>query len=166
MADQAERADVSQIALAAALDDRDDVIRVPQTPSRESLQSPVRQQFEPVCSARALQVEVRSPGVARANGANAAIAPEHLFAQIARIGSQLPFMDAPVGAERGPARRDFQIAPAAERAAVRSRRQRLPIDEAAGHGACCAHKRLNKIRIECFERLCMAGLDSRRCRAT
>src|ERR1700685_2169483 len=97
--------------------------------------------------AGAFHVEKSRASVDGAFGADTAIALENLFAQIARISAQLPFVDAPIGAERKAPRRDFQVAPAAQRASAGSCLKRRPVGETTGHRTGSAH---NIYRIICF----------------
>ena len=69
MADQAQGPDVVQVAFAAALHHRDNVIRVPQGFSANPLQSPTRQQLLPMTPARPLQVEIGGTAIHPAKGA-------------------------------------------------------------------------------------------------
>ena len=61
----------------------------------------------------ALEVVERSACVHRASGADTTVAFENLFAEITRVGAKLPFVDAPVGAEREAPRGNFQLTPSA-----------------------------------------------------
>ena len=70
-----------------------------------------------------------------AQRADAAIAPEHLFPQVAWIRAKTPFVHAPVGTKREPARRNFEIAPAAEGATVVSLLKACPVGSAARHSS-------------------------------
>lgn len=124
MAEQAEGAEVVEVALAAALGDGEDVVGVPEgAAGMDGAQSPDFQGFVAGAAAGALQGVVSLHGVGRAKGADAAVAEEDLVAQIAWIGAQAPLVDAELGAE-GPAaaREDLQLAPAAERAIAGRRR--------------------------------------------
>ena len=118
MADQAQGPDVVQVAFAAALHHRDNVIRVPQGFSANPLQSPTRQQVLPMTPARSLQVDIRGTAIHPAKGANAPIARKHLLAQIAGVRANAPFMHTPIRAEGEPAGRDLEIAPPTESPAV------------------------------------------------
>ena len=69
-------------------------------------------------STGAFQFEVRRAGIHLAERAYSAVARRHLLAQIAGVGAKTPFMDAPIRTERETARGNFEVAPAAERAAV------------------------------------------------
>src|SRR5580693_25568 len=95
----------------------------------------------------AFQVEKSRTRVDSALGADTAIALENLFAEIARVGAKLPFVDAPIGTEREAPRRDFQVAPAAQRPSAGSGLKRGPVGKASGHGAGSTH---NIYRIICF----------------
>jgi hypothetical protein len=84
-----------------------------------------------------------------ASSANAAIPFEHAFTEMTGIGAELPFFDAPIGAECEPARRNFEAAPAAEAAAVGTFGKRIAIGSPAGHGTHGAHE--NRIQGKCFD---------------
>jgi len=135
VAEQAQGADVLQIAFASAFYHRNNVSRVPKRFSANPLQSPTCEQLLPVRPARSLQVEIGGAAINTANRADALIASEYLLAQVAGVGTQTPFMDAPVRAERESARRDLQIAPAAESPAILPFIKGGSIGKPAGHGA-------------------------------
>lgn len=92
MAEQAQGADVLQIAFASALYHRNNVIRVPKCSTANPLEPPTCQQLLPMNSARPLQVEISSAAIDPAYRANAFIAREYLFPQIARVGAKTPFI--------------------------------------------------------------------------
>ena len=121
MAAQAKSAHIRQIALAAAFGDRHDVIGIPHRFAAAFLQIPF---FEEVAAGRVVElahVTAQRGSVHAALGADALIALEHFFAQIARVGAKLPFVNAGVGAESSAAFAYFAAAPAAERTAVSPR---------------------------------------------
>ena len=72
-------------------------------------------------------------GVDVADGADAAVASEDLVAEVARISAEAPLVDAVITA-KGTAtfREDLKVAPAAEREIVRTARQGVACDTAAG----------------------------------
>lgn len=135
MAENAERPEVQQIAFAAALDYRHDVVGVPQRFTIEPLQSPFIEQLQAMRAAGAFQPGEGGAGIHAANRADAAVAGEHPIAKIARIGAELPFIDAPVRAKRESPRRNFEVAPTAERPSVCALLERGAIGESTRHGA-------------------------------
>jgi hypothetical protein len=76
--------------------------------------------------------------VESADSANTVIPPQDLFAEIARVAAELPFVHAPIGAESEASRRHFEIAPAAERASIVPGRQLGTIRASTGHFAASA----------------------------
>ena len=99
---------------------------------------------------RAAQFRIRGAGVGPADGADAAVPLENLFAKVAGIGAKAPFVHAPIRTEREAPGRDFQAAPAAQRASVRSFRLSGAVGDAAGHGAGGARGRHNIFSIKCL----------------
>jgi hypothetical protein len=79
VADEAQGADVFQIAFASTLYHRNNVIRVPKRSSANPLQTPPRQQLLPMNPARPLQVEIGGPAIDPADRANALIAGKYLI---------------------------------------------------------------------------------------
>ena len=140
MAEQAQGADVLQIAFASALYHRNNVIRIPKCSSANSLQTPAREQLLPVRSARPLQVEISSPAIDPADRADTLIAGEYLITQVAGVRTKTPFMHTPIRAKCEPARRDLKVAPAAESAAILPSLKRGSIGKPAGHGPGSAHE--------------------------
>jgi hypothetical protein len=140
VAEQAQGADVLQIAFAAALYHRHDVIRIPKRSSANPLQPPTREQLLPLRPARPLQVEISGAAIDPANRADALITGKYLIAQIAGVRAKTPFMNAPIRAEREPARRDLEVAPAAQSAAILASFQSGSIGKSARHGSGSAHE--------------------------
>ena len=120
MAQQTERPQVVQIALAAALGDRQNVIRIPQTAAGGYRLDPVQPQTgNPSRPPRPLQGVIGSHGIDSARRAHAAIPRKHLVPQIPRIGPQTPLVNAIIAAEGSPApRQNLQITPPAKSQAV------------------------------------------------
>src|SRR5690242_20609130 len=114
MTAQTQRLDIVEIAFASALGDRNNVVRVPQTPANACPQPPVRHQHQPVLSARIAQPPLFANRVNPADGAYALVAQKHLLPQIPWLGAQLPLMHAVLGAESETPRRDLQRTPAAQ----------------------------------------------------
>jgi len=129
MATQAQRAHIAEIARAAALDYRDDMIGVPKVAAAAPvlLESPARRVIELAF------VFAQRFGVEAALRAHAAVALEHLRAKISGVGAQSPLVDAGVAAKGVAAAGNFSAAPPAGAA--------LPLHPTAGSGACGAHTR-------------------------
>ncbi len=143
MAFQTQRPDVAEIALAAAFHHRHKVIGIPEclscnAPGRPP-EPPVLESFQAGNAAKALQLTSSLQAIDAAAGAHAAIALQHFLAQVPGIASQPPFFHAPVRAERLPARRNLEIAPAAEAPAVNAFGQISAVCPAAGHGSFGTH---------------------------
>lgn len=134
MADQAKRANIRKVALASAFNHRDNVVRIPQRFTVDSRKTPVREQFFPVRASGPFQVKIGRTCVHVAQSADATIAYEHLLAKVAWVCAKPPFVHAPVGAEREPARRHFEIAPTAESAAILTFFERCPVGYTTRHG--------------------------------
>lgn len=113
MAEETERPQIIEVAFAAALNHRDDVIGVPQGLPPPSSGLPVLQQPLPRSAARVSQAALFSEGVDAAGCADSAVAQQDLFAQVSRLRAQLPLVHAVIGTEGITAARDFQGAPAA-----------------------------------------------------
>lgn len=129
MAAQAKRAHVREVALASAFGDRYDVVGIPDMPPTAPLLLKALAggviQFALVL-AQCLRVDA-------ALRADATIARENLFAKIAGIGSQSPFVDTGSTAERETAAGDGRAAPPAQAT--------LPLHPATGLGAARRHTR-------------------------
>ena len=91
-------------------------------------------------TAKALDAVPFGDAIDPADCADAAIALEHSFAEMSGITTQLPFLDAKVGAEGNAAGWNFQIAPAAKVTAVWPFRQSFAIGTAAGHSSLFAYR--------------------------
>ena len=137
MALEAKSAHVGEVALAAAFGNGDDVVGIPQ--SFAAAEIPGGEGTGASGTAEAFDVMKLGGAIETADGAEAAIALEDAFAQVAGVGAELPFLDAPLGAEGEAAGRDFELAPAAETAAVGTFGERGAIGTSAGLGAVCAH---------------------------
>jgi|SRR5579884_1627926 len=131
---------IGQIALAAAFDHWCDVIGIPE--SFAAAHSPLRDSFGASRTAQTIDVPELGNAIEAAERADAAIAFKDLIAQIARICSKPPFVHAPFGAERQPARGHFQIAPAAETSPVGTFRQIFANRAASRHGTAAREMRI------------------------
>jgi hypothetical protein len=152
MAEQAQGAQVLQVALAPSFHYRKNMIGVPQRLARESRKSPLREKPLPVGSARAPQLPIGGAGVDAANRANAAVPQQNLLAQVPGVGAEAPFVHTPIRTEGEAPRGDFQATPAAQRAAIRPFRESGAIGEAAGHSPGGAQGRHNIFIIKCLRR--------------
>src|SRR5205823_12776115 len=88
--------------------------------------------------------------VETANSTDSAVPLEDTLAQVTGIGAKLPLLDTPIGTEREPPRRNFEIAPTAEAAPARPLPQFGAIHSPAGHRAFRAHE--DRIQAKCFRR--------------
>src|SRR5579862_5528192 len=113
MALQAESADVCEIAFASAFDDGNDMVSVPEGFSEAAAQAPVEEGFQACGAAQALDAAFGFEAVDAALSANAAVALQDFFAEIAGIAAQPPFFHAPIGAKGPAAGGDLEITPAA-----------------------------------------------------
>src|SRR4051794_3684034 len=68
------------------------------------------------------------------------VALKDSLAQVSRAAAKLPLLHTPRRAKRQTARRNFQIAPAAQASAMGPRGKPVPIGPTASHGALSAHK--------------------------
>src|SRR5260370_1566 len=140
MAEEAEGAQVVEVALAAALGNGEDVVGVPQAAAAgDGLHAVEAETGGSRCSSGAFQDVVSGYGVDAAGGAASAIAYEDLIAEVAGVGAHSPLVDAVVGAEGAAAFcDDLEIAPAAEREAVGSGRE--SVAGGAATGKCARNK--------------------------
>jgi hypothetical protein len=124
VAEEAEGAEVVEVALAAAFGHRADVVGVPEAAARGHGFHSVEME---ACDAGGawcpFEGVVGGDGVDAADCTDTAIACEYLIAEVARVGAETPLVDAIVAAEGAAAfRENFEIAPAAEWQAVRAGR--------------------------------------------
>lgn len=139
MTPQTQCTDVLEIALAAALGHRHNMVRIPQGPACARLQSPVLQQLRPPCTARRPQPSRFRHRIYTASRADATIALEYLFAHIPRLRPQLPLVHTILRAECEPPSGHLQRAPPANTAPVRPSRNRLPVNPSSPHYPLNAH---------------------------
>lgn len=137
MTTKAEGANVGEVALAAAFDDGDDVVGVPERFARAGAETPVREERRSRSAAREAKCAGGGDGVGTAVGADAAVAFEYLLAQVGGLGAQLPLVNAELGAEGEAAFGNFERAPAAEAPAIWAARDGFAVDPATLH---CAHR--------------------------
>ena len=122
MANQAERADVGQIACAAAFHHRNDVVGIPQRPAVDRLQTPMLQQPNLCRSATAFQRDICGHGIDATQSANPFISRERFLTKEAGIGAESPLFHAEIRAEGEAAFGHFELTPTAQIAAFRSLR--------------------------------------------
>ena len=115
---QAQRADVRKIAFAAALGHWQNVVGIPQAPASSRPDAPFGAGPCAGDTAHPFQMTPGGEAIHPADGAYAVVALQDSLPQVAGIGSDLPFLDAPFGAKREAAFWNFEIAVAAEIAAV------------------------------------------------
>jgi hypothetical protein len=115
---QAQGSEVRQIAFPAAFRDRKDVVGIPKTAPVKRLQTPAHEQALAFCTLGSLKFKVGRLRIERTKRTDAAVATENLFAQIARVSSEPPFVYAPIRTERQASRGHFQAAPAAKTATI------------------------------------------------
>lgn len=113
MALEAQGPHISQIALASAFGDGHYVVGVPEGFSTAFPQSPVFQKPPPGRVIELAQIAPQRQCVGPAGGTNSLVAFQHLLSQIARIGAQLPFVNAGRRAEGAASFGRFGAAPAA-----------------------------------------------------
>ena len=117
VAPQAERADIRQIAFAAAFGDRKDMVRIPETAAaRVKIQLP-SQRTSFACG-DPLKSPIELKGIQAADCADATVSRQHPVAQIAGISSQAPFVNATIIAKRAASFRHFGPAPSAYAPAI------------------------------------------------
>jgi hypothetical protein len=125
VAEEAEGAEVVEVALAAAFGYRPDVVGVPEASAGgDGFHAIEMQAGGSGGASRSLESVVSGDGVDVADGADAAVAGEDLIAEVAGIGAETPLVNAIVGAEGAAAFSDyFEVAPAAEGQLVGAQRQ-------------------------------------------
>jgi hypothetical protein len=141
VAEEAEGAEVVEVALTAAFGYGTDVIGVPEAAAGgDGFHSVEMQSGGAGGTAGAFECVPGGDGVDAADGADAAIAGEDLVAEIAGISAETPLVDAVVAAEGAAASGDdFEFAPAAEGKAIRAARQGCAGGVASGKSAGWEH---------------------------
>jgi hypothetical protein len=135
--EKAERTDVVQIALAAALGYGQDVVRIPEAAAAGDGLHPIEAETGGAgWASGALESSIGGDAVDMADGAAATIARKDLIAEIAGVGAETPLVDAVIAAE-GAATfgKDLKLAPAAERQTVRALRKSVARSAATGQSA-------------------------------
>ena len=120
VAEEAEGAEVVEVALAASFGYGADVVGVPKAAAGgDGLHSVEMQAGGAGGAAGSFEGVVGGDGVDVADGTDAAVAGEDLVAKVAGVGAEPPLVDAVVAAKGTAAfGDDFEIAPAAERKVV------------------------------------------------
>jgi hypothetical protein len=91
---QTKRSKIIEIAFAPTFDDWDNVIGVPQALSTALLHSPIRHKGQALFSARIAKPAHLAYGIYMAICAPAFISEEDVLAQVGRLRSKFPFMNA------------------------------------------------------------------------
>lgn len=138
MAFQAKRAHIGKVALPAAFHNGYEMIGIPQAFS--GAQVPLDGNAEASGSAQTAKMRISGNTVDTAKSANAAIPFEHFFSKVARVSAKLPLVYAPIGAERGAAGGNLQMAPSAEISPVQTLFEFLALNPTTGHCTLRAHK--------------------------
>ena len=139
MAEQAEGADVIQIALTATFTHGQDMVGVPETSAAgHRLHAVEAKSRGPRRPASAFESGIHRDTINLADRATSAITSKDLVTQIARISAKTPLVDAVVAAEGATALcEDLKLAPAAERQAIRtfgkSVSRRAPTGQSTGN---------------------------------
>ena len=117
MAEEAEGAEVVEVALAAAFGYGADVVSVPEAATGgDGFHAVETQACRSGWASGSFECVVGGYGVDVADGADASVAGEDLIAKITGVGAETPLVDAVVAAEGAAAfGEDLEIAPAAER---------------------------------------------------
>jgi hypothetical protein len=112
---QAQSPDVFEITFAPAFDYGNDMIGVPEafSTSRSETESPFQPSLQASRASQSLQMFPGRQAIDAALHADTLVSFQYFFADISRIGAQPPLLHAPVRAERQPALRHLQTAPAA-----------------------------------------------------
>jgi hypothetical protein len=137
VAEEAEGAEVVEVALAASFGDGTDVVGVPEAAAGgDGLHAVEAEAGGAGAASGSLEGAVGGDSVDRADGADAAVAGEDLIAEVAGVGAETPLVNAVVAAEGAAAfGEDFEFAPAAEGQIVGTDGESMARGAAAGEGA-------------------------------
>ena len=115
MAEDAEGAEIVEVALTSAFGYWANVVGIPQAAAGgDGLHGIEAETRDAGGASGSLESVVYGDGIDLAYGADAAIAGEDLIAEVAGIGTEAPLVDAVVAAEGAAALcEDFEVAPAA-----------------------------------------------------
>jgi hypothetical protein len=151
VAEEAEGAEVVEVALASTFGYGADVVGVPEgAAGSDGLHAIETEAGGSGGTAGSFEGVEGSDGVDAADGAKAAVTTEDLVAEVAGVGAETPLVDAVVAAEGAAAFGDyFQIAPATEGQAVRAEGEIGGVGAAAGEGAGDEHAALYD-RAKCW----------------
>jgi hypothetical protein len=136
VAEEAQGAEVVEVALSAAFGYGADVVGVPEAAScGDGLHAVEAEAGAAGEASGSFEGVVGRDSVDGADGADAAVAGEDLIAEVAGVGAETPLVDAVVTAESAAAfGQDFEFAPAAEWQAVGAERESLTRGAPAGEG--------------------------------
>jgi len=120
VAEEAEGAEVVEVALASAFGHGADVVGVPEAAAcGDGLHSVKMETCDAGRASCSFEGTVSCDGVDAADGADASVAGEDMIAEVARVGAETPLVDAVVTAEGAAAfGENFELAPAAEWQAI------------------------------------------------
>jgi hypothetical protein len=137
MAEEAEGAEVVEVALTAALGYGAYVVGVPQAAAGgDGLYAVEAKAGGTGGASSSLERVVGGDGVDGADGADASVAGKDLVAEVAWVGAQAPLVDAVVAAEGTAAfGENFEFAPAAKGQVVGANGESMARGAAAGEGA-------------------------------
>jgi len=157
MAFQAKGPDVFEITFAAAFDHRNDVIGIPKAFSAHSAgtEAPVDESFQTGSTAQPLEVSPGLQAIDAALSANAPISFQYFFTDVSRVGSQAPFLYAPIRAERQATLGHLEIAPAAKTTAVWAFWKTITVGPTARH-----RSRSAQLSIIPFRPRALSNVDS------
>jgi hypothetical protein len=137
VAEQAEGAEVVEVALAAAFGDGADMVSIPKgAAGGDGLHAVEPQTGDAGRTFGPFEGVIRGDSVDAAGRAMALVAGKDLVAKIAGVGAEPPLVDAIVATEGAAAfDEDLKVAPAAQGKPVGTKGERLGVDAAAGKGA-------------------------------
>ena len=148
---EAQGPKVGQIALSPTLSHRQDVVGIPEAPPA-TVHVQLTPQLPSLACRQALKPAIEFGCVQAANRADTPIASPYLPAQVPRVCSQPPLMNAGITAESPPSLRHFYTAPPADSSAICSP-LRGPTDPASwflsvrAHAASARHQRRIRTRV-------------------
>jgi hypothetical protein len=114
MASQTKSAHIRKVALPPALGDRNNMVRIPKRFPAPFPQSPLPEKPPPSRVIELANVAPYPGSIHPTFCADALVALENLFPQIAGIGTQLPLMDAGIRTKRAPPARNLRTTPTAQ----------------------------------------------------
>jgi hypothetical protein len=137
MAEETKGAEIVQIALAASFGYGDDVVGIPEAAAgSDGFESIEAQTGCPGSASGSLQRVIGRYGIDMAEVAAAMVAREDLVPEVAGIGTETPLVNAIVATEGAAAPgEDFEVAPTAERQAIRAFCEGITRCASSGEGA-------------------------------